>query len=223
MDKPGATGSGAQEEMALGERRNPPDTSLTATLAEHSQKFNDILNAVLNIKNTLETKIDALWIDMGHLREDHKKLKERVEATKSTVSDVRPLVVDAASHISAFQKERTFSEHNIKYVLQFPATVRATMDNITTFCTTPDIAWAWLECRGITHTILKPPSQSMNPRRWGNRVASRQRPRAGPLREQAAKERAQIVTEVELQTESPPSPVLSGEQLDVAITELDDD
>ncbi|KAJ1144244.1 hypothetical protein NDU88_010545 [Pleurodeles waltl] len=56
-----------------------------------------------------------------------------------------------------------------------------------------------------------------------NPVASRQWPWTGSSREQAAKERAQIVAEMELQAESPPSPVLSGEQLDVAVLELDND
>ncbi|KAJ1102843.1 hypothetical protein NDU88_000284 [Pleurodeles waltl] len=71
MDKPGATGAGAQEEVTLGERRSSPDASLAATLAEHTQKFKDILNAVLDTRTTLEPKIDALQIDISHLREDH--------------------------------------------------------------------------------------------------------------------------------------------------------
>ncbi|KAJ1171739.1 hypothetical protein NDU88_003597 [Pleurodeles waltl] len=44
-----------------------------------------------------------------------------------------------------------------------------------------------------------------------------------PLERKAAKERAQIVEEMELQARTPPSPVLSGAQLDVAVPELDDD
>ncbi|KAJ1163227.1 hypothetical protein NDU88_003690 [Pleurodeles waltl] len=71
-DKPGATGSETLELVAPGEHRNSPDASLVVPLAEHSQRFNDILSAVLDIKTTLEPKIDTLRIDMGHLREDHK-------------------------------------------------------------------------------------------------------------------------------------------------------
>ncbi|KAJ1127336.1 hypothetical protein NDU88_005739 [Pleurodeles waltl] len=63
------TSSGMHKLVNSGERRNSPDASLAATLAEHSQRFNDI-------KDTLEPKIEALCIDMGHLREDHKKLKD---------------------------------------------------------------------------------------------------------------------------------------------------
>ncbi|KAJ1115921.1 hypothetical protein NDU88_004141 [Pleurodeles waltl] len=99
--------SGGQEELGLGERRHPSDTSLTATLAERTQKFNNILHPVLYVKTTLEPKIDELWIDMGHMCEDHKKLKEHVEATENMVSDMRPSVTEAASHISALPKHVT--------------------------------------------------------------------------------------------------------------------
>ncbi|KAJ1164061.1 hypothetical protein NDU88_004508 [Pleurodeles waltl] len=58
MDKPGATATGVEEAM-LGERKGSQDPSLVTTLAEHTQKFKDILNAVLDIKTTLEPKIDA--------------------------------------------------------------------------------------------------------------------------------------------------------------------
>ncbi|KAJ1118383.1 hypothetical protein NDU88_006574 [Pleurodeles waltl] len=169
IDKPRAAGTGAQEVVALGEQRNSPDTLLVATLAEHTQKFHDIMNAVLDIKTTLEPKIDALRVDMGHLREYHKKLKGRVEATENTVSDMRPSVVDAASHISDLQKEET------------------------------------------------------QLRQRENQDVSRQQPRAVPSREQAAKERAHVVEEMEPRARSPPPPVMSGEQLDADVPDLDDE
>ncbi|KAJ1150287.1 hypothetical protein NDU88_003082 [Pleurodeles waltl] len=104
-DKPGVTRTGAQEEVMLGERRGSPDALLARTLAEHTQKYKDILNTVLDIKTTLEPKIDALQIDIGHLCEDHKKWKDCVEATENTVSDMRLTVVDATTHINDLQKE----------------------------------------------------------------------------------------------------------------------
>ncbi|KAJ1205940.1 hypothetical protein NDU88_001359 [Pleurodeles waltl] len=78
--------------MVQGDRRNSPDASLAGTLPEHSQKCNDILNVVLHIQTRGKPKIDALRIDMGHLHEDFKKLKERVDATENTVSDMHPSV-----------------------------------------------------------------------------------------------------------------------------------
>ncbi|KAJ1184911.1 hypothetical protein NDU88_001708 [Pleurodeles waltl] len=86
--KPRATGSGTRKLVELGERRNSLDASLATTLAKHSQRFNDILSAVLDINVTLEPKIGALRTDMGHLLEAHKKLKDRVEATENAVSDM---------------------------------------------------------------------------------------------------------------------------------------
>ncbi|KAJ1207929.1 hypothetical protein NDU88_003319 [Pleurodeles waltl] len=54
----------------------PPDPSVPATSAAHTQKFDNILNAVRSIKSTLEPKINALHIDVGHLCEEHKKLND---------------------------------------------------------------------------------------------------------------------------------------------------
>ncbi|KAJ1165565.1 hypothetical protein NDU88_005986 [Pleurodeles waltl] len=60
----------------------PQDLPVSAILAAHTQKFDDILSAIQSIKSTLEPKIDALCIDMGHLREEHKKLKDRVASAE---------------------------------------------------------------------------------------------------------------------------------------------
>ncbi|KAJ1186610.1 hypothetical protein NDU88_003391 [Pleurodeles waltl] len=77
----------------------PQAEPLSATLVVHSCRFDEILAAVLGIKTTLEPKIDALRIDMGHMRDDHKKLKDRIEATESTLASPRPSVSDTTAHI----------------------------------------------------------------------------------------------------------------------------
>ncbi|KAJ1178120.1 hypothetical protein NDU88_003367 [Pleurodeles waltl] len=74
-DTPGMAGLGPRM-SATQRERGRPDLSVTAILAAHTHKFEDILNAVQSIKSTLEPKIDALCIDVGHLREEHKKLKD---------------------------------------------------------------------------------------------------------------------------------------------------
>ncbi|KAJ1201084.1 hypothetical protein NDU88_004900 [Pleurodeles waltl] len=79
-------------EGVVGGRGGDPDASLATILAEHTQKFNDILNAVQDIKCTLEPKNNALRIDIGHLRKYHKKLKDCVESTENTVSEMCPTV-----------------------------------------------------------------------------------------------------------------------------------
>ncbi|KAJ1181782.1 hypothetical protein NDU88_006981 [Pleurodeles waltl] len=83
----------------------PLPKPLAATLAVHSQRFDEILTAVLDIKTTLEPKIDTVVIDMGHMQEDHKKLKEHVDATEFTMAALRPTVLHATSHIRALQRE----------------------------------------------------------------------------------------------------------------------
>ncbi|KAJ1101343.1 hypothetical protein NDU88_006412 [Pleurodeles waltl] len=88
-----------------GENMRSLPEPLAVTLAEHSQRSDEILNVVLDIKTTLEPKIAALQIDMGCMREDHKKLKERVEAMESTVASLRPTISDATTHIRALQRE----------------------------------------------------------------------------------------------------------------------
>ncbi|KAJ1184626.1 hypothetical protein NDU88_001429 [Pleurodeles waltl] len=56
-----------------GERQHPPDEPLGNNLSAESRRFNEILTAMVNIKTTLEPKINDLQIDMGLMREDHKK------------------------------------------------------------------------------------------------------------------------------------------------------
>ncbi|KAJ1137952.1 hypothetical protein NDU88_004346 [Pleurodeles waltl] len=83
----------------------PPDSLVTAILGTHTHKFEDILNAVQSIKATLEPKIDALHIDVGHLREEHKKLKERVTSAEGTISELCSSLETATNHIKDLQKE----------------------------------------------------------------------------------------------------------------------
>ncbi|KAJ1194798.1 hypothetical protein NDU88_004084 [Pleurodeles waltl] len=135
-------------------RRTKRLENTVATLAEHSQRFNKILSAVLDIKSTLQPKIDALLIDKHHMREDHKKLKERVEAAEATQ--------DTEDTGSSSKKTETRRP-------------------------------------GYTQEANKD----------------------GPSKEQAAKERAQVVEEVEQRARSP-SPIMTiQEQLDVDTLEID--
>ncbi|KAJ1106181.1 hypothetical protein NDU88_003584 [Pleurodeles waltl] len=83
------------------------DTVLPASEEPRSIQGRSSDRAAVKPETTLEPKMDALRIDIGHLREEHKKLKERVNAPKNTVSDLHPSVADAASDISDLQKEVT--------------------------------------------------------------------------------------------------------------------
>ncbi|KAJ1138201.1 hypothetical protein NDU88_004592 [Pleurodeles waltl] len=104
-DRPGMSGPGVHKRTAPKEPGVSPDALVATILATLHKKFNDILNAVQNIKSTLEPKIDALRIDIGHLREDHKKLKDHVATTEKTVSELRLTMVDATRHLKDLQKD----------------------------------------------------------------------------------------------------------------------
>ncbi|KAJ1127742.1 hypothetical protein NDU88_006135 [Pleurodeles waltl] len=104
-DRPGVVGPGPCMLAMQSEPGALPDLSVTAILVVHTQKFKDILNAAQSINSTLEPKIDALRIDVGHLREEHKKLKDRVATTESTVSELRLSLATAPKHIKDLQKE----------------------------------------------------------------------------------------------------------------------
>ncbi|KAJ1218220.1 hypothetical protein NDU88_005803 [Pleurodeles waltl] len=58
-----------------------------------------------SINSTLEHKIDALRMDIIHLHEDHKKLKDCVATTESTASELCLTIVDTTMHIKDLQKE----------------------------------------------------------------------------------------------------------------------
>ncbi|KAJ1118307.1 hypothetical protein NDU88_006502 [Pleurodeles waltl] len=55
------------------------------TIASQSRRLCEILTEVMDIKTTLRPMVDTLQIDMSILREDHKKLKDRVTNTESTL------------------------------------------------------------------------------------------------------------------------------------------
>ena len=65
---------------------------LNALLASHTTQFEKVLAAIQDTKNTLETKIDNVALDVGLLRSDHKKLAERVKVMEETNKTVHPEV-----------------------------------------------------------------------------------------------------------------------------------
>ncbi|KAJ1115481.1 hypothetical protein NDU88_003705 [Pleurodeles waltl] len=95
------------------------------------------------------------------------------------------------------------------------------MEDITSYCATPEEAWAWLEGRGITHAPQKPPVRQTRTARKENQGPNKHSSTSGPLKEQAATERVWAGAEVEIQTGTPSPPPPSDEQLDVDIPDMD--
>ncbi|KAJ1127335.1 hypothetical protein NDU88_005738 [Pleurodeles waltl] len=71
-----AVTSGAKRGGTEGKRLRPLDETLGNMLTAQSRRSDEILIALVDIKTTLEPKIETLQIEMGLMREDHKKLKE---------------------------------------------------------------------------------------------------------------------------------------------------
>ena len=84
------------EDTAQAEKGNPDDNAvlrnLDSKLDTHTEQFEKILTAIRDTKCALEAKIDTVAVDVGLLREDHKKLAARVSEVESTHSTVRPSV-----------------------------------------------------------------------------------------------------------------------------------
>ncbi|KAJ1179269.1 hypothetical protein NDU88_004503 [Pleurodeles waltl] len=119
---------GTLSSSEVGDTMRPAGRSLENMLATHSCRFDEILLGVLDIKTSLEPKIDTLRIDMVLLREDHKKLKECIESTDSTLASFRPMVSDTSAHIKALEDEVDYlrkcaddqegmSRHNSVYIV----------------------------------------------------------------------------------------------------------
>ncbi|KAJ1139208.1 hypothetical protein NDU88_005583 [Pleurodeles waltl] len=116
--RPGTDSLAPRTQQTQSNTGAPQDLSVQAILAAHTKKFDDILRAVQSIKSTLEPKIDALCIDMGHLRKEHKKLKERVTSMEGEVTEMRPPIATTTQHVRDLQRElqwlmRWLAGHNL--------------------------------------------------------------------------------------------------------------
>ncbi|KAJ1206423.1 hypothetical protein NDU88_001828 [Pleurodeles waltl] len=106
-DRPVTDGPAPRTQQTQSNTGAPQDLSVPAILGAHTQKFDDILRALQSVKSTLEPKIDALCIDMGNLREEHKKLKKRVTSMEGGVAEMRPPIATTTQHVRDLQREYT--------------------------------------------------------------------------------------------------------------------
>ena len=71
-----------------------PVQGLETILAAHSKQFECILQAIQDTKSSLESKIDAITLDVGLLRADHRKLVSRVASVETNLSELQPTTRD---------------------------------------------------------------------------------------------------------------------------------
>ncbi|KAJ1139770.1 hypothetical protein NDU88_006135 [Pleurodeles waltl] len=63
---------------------------LDTTLKSHSAQFDKVLQAILDTKTSLETRINTIATDVTLLRADHRKLADRVEEMESSFAALCP-------------------------------------------------------------------------------------------------------------------------------------
>ncbi|KAJ1101676.1 hypothetical protein NDU88_006741 [Pleurodeles waltl] len=80
---------------------------LDATLKSHSAQFNKVLQAILNTKTSLETRIATIATDVTLLQADHRKLTDHVEETESSLAALRPTVQDLHFQLKQMQLDLT--------------------------------------------------------------------------------------------------------------------
>ncbi|KAJ1186661.1 hypothetical protein NDU88_003442 [Pleurodeles waltl] len=64
-------------------------------LQDNDVKFAHLLVAVQDLEVTLELKLDTINKDMGHMHEEHNKLKARVSTCDVTIKEMQPVLTDA--------------------------------------------------------------------------------------------------------------------------------
>ncbi|KAJ1081929.1 hypothetical protein NDU88_002101 [Pleurodeles waltl] len=78
---------------------------LDAILHSHSSQFDKILQAILDTKTSLESRIDAVAQDVTIRRADHRKLSGKVGETESEMAALRPSVQDLRSQMKQLATE----------------------------------------------------------------------------------------------------------------------
>ncbi|XP_069057755.1 transmembrane protease serine 9-like [Pleurodeles waltl] len=80
---------------------------LSEMLRSHSSQFDKLLQAILDIKTTLEGKIDSLALEVNLLRVDQCKLADRVSTNETSIAKVRPDIIALQSQLHSLETEVT--------------------------------------------------------------------------------------------------------------------
>ena len=75
-----------------------------------SDKLDMILNAIERARERLESKIDEVTVGLTLLRDDHKKLADRVAQTERSIREVQPQVKDQHAQILELADQIRFLE-----------------------------------------------------------------------------------------------------------------
>ena len=81
----------------------PTDTGTAQSLRTEGPSLADILQAITTSREVLETKIDTLATDMGLLRDNHRRLAERVTTNEREMSEVSPMLTSMRSRMEEME------------------------------------------------------------------------------------------------------------------------
>ncbi|KAJ1168814.1 hypothetical protein NDU88_000727 [Pleurodeles waltl] len=92
--------------QAPGDQHHTPSLqSLESTLMSHSSQFEKVLQAIMDTKTSLETRIDTVSQDLNILRVDHGKLSDKMKTTEAALSELAPTVADNQKQILRLNAE----------------------------------------------------------------------------------------------------------------------
>ncbi|KAJ1154163.1 hypothetical protein NDU88_006917 [Pleurodeles waltl] len=95
----------AQDAGGRSEDPAPPREAADTVGDTESPSLGDIMQAITSSRESLEHKIDTLALDLGLLREDQRRLAERVAMTEKTVSEIRPQMKLTVDRVAALEKQ----------------------------------------------------------------------------------------------------------------------
>ena len=93
-----------------------PATDESTPIAPHpsEDKLDRILAAVEHTRECLESKIDTVAANLSLLRDDHKKLSERVTATERSLSEFQPTSKELQSQLHELTDRVRFLEGRVE-------------------------------------------------------------------------------------------------------------
>ncbi|KAJ1105881.1 hypothetical protein NDU88_003285 [Pleurodeles waltl] len=87
---------------------------LETTLQTHSVKFDKVLQAILDTRTSLESRINAISIEVNLLHVDYRKLVGHVEEAEYILATMRPMVQDVHTRLQRIEEDMATLQRRAK-------------------------------------------------------------------------------------------------------------
>ncbi|KAJ1204399.1 hypothetical protein NDU88_008177 [Pleurodeles waltl] len=141
---------------------------------DQADKLDIILQEIRDSRQAIEKKLGSITIELNILKDDQKKLSDRLKQAESNVAEILPTHNENKNAIERLQQQivkKRLRTEGLKYALLFPARLRVTFNQKTHFFDTPDSACDWLDVTfphlGSEERDALPPRQPHQSRRSG--------------------------------------------------------